>query len=105
MNAAVVHGFFWLVVANAVGVLLALLLLFPQGNLLLGEWAYGRWVPLHLNLHLFGWTSLPFVGWLLQVYRSEERRGTMAVWGWSAALALGGWAWLSGRTSGKIFVD
>ena len=41
---AMVHGLFWLVVANGVGVLMAVLLLLPEGNALLGEWRYGRWV-------------------------------------------------------------
>jgi cytochrome c oxidase cbb3-type subunit 1 len=106
---AMVHGLFWLVVANGVGVLLALLLLVPGGNALFGEWTYGRWVPVHLNLQLFGWTSLPLVGWLLRVYRLDEVGlrffGQVAVWAWSLALVVGALAWLGGRTSGKIFLD
>lgn len=106
---AMVHGLFWLVVANGVGVLLALLLLVPGGNALLGEWTYGRWVPVHLNLQLFGWTSLPLVGWLLRVYRVDESGlrivGQVVVWAWSLALVVGAMAWLGGRTSGKIFLD
>src|ERR1039458_2152908 len=35
------HGLFWLVFANVVGVLLAVLLLFPALNPMLGEWTYG----------------------------------------------------------------
>jgi len=35
------HSLFWLVFANAIGVLISLLLLFPSLNRLLGEWTYG----------------------------------------------------------------
>lgn len=106
---AVRHAFFWMVVANGAGVLLAVLLVFPGGNLLLGEWTYGRWVPVHLNLQLYGWTSLPLVAWLISIYRIDEtgptRWAIVAVWAWSAALLLGAVTWLGGSTSGKIFLD
>lgn len=36
------HSLAWLIFANAIGVLLALLLLFPALNTQLGEWTYGR---------------------------------------------------------------
>ncbi len=75
----------------------------------LGEWTYGRWVPVHLNVQLYGWTSLPLVAWLLSLYEVDRSRvaawGPAAVWAWSAALAIGSWQWLSGVTSGKIFLD
>ena len=109
MIEAVRHGFFWLVVANGVGVLLAVLLVVPDGNLLLGEWSYGRWIPVHLNLQLYGWSSLPLVAWLMRIYRVDAvglgRWGMLAVWGWSGALVLGALSWLGGKSSGKIFLD
>ena len=109
MIEAVRHGFFWLVVANGAGVLLAVLLVVPDGNLLLGEWSYGRWIPVHLNLQLYGWSSLPLVAWLMKLYRVDAvglgRWGTLAVWGWSGALVLGALSWLGGNSSGKIFLD
>jgi cytochrome c oxidase cbb3-type subunit 1 len=46
------HSLFWLVFANAIGVLIAILLLFPVLNRLLGEWTYGRWIMVHMNLEL-----------------------------------------------------
>lgn len=106
---AVRHAFFWMVIANGAGVLLAVLLVVPDGNLLLGEWSYGRWIPVHLNLQLYGWSSLPLVAWLIKIYRVDEvglgRWGTLAVWGWSAALVVGAMSWLGGESSGKIFLD
>jgi cytochrome c oxidase cbb3-type subunit 1 len=103
------HSLFWLVFANCVGVLLSILLLFPAINRLLGEWTYGRWIMVHMNLELYGWTSLPLVGFLFKVYGAE--RGTLArwcrpvLWVWSAALGVGAFSWLSGHSSGKLFLD
>lgn len=106
--SAVRHSLFWLVAANAVGVLLAALLLAPRLGLILGEWTYGRWVIVHMNLELYGWTALPLVGFLFYVYGSGPRFSAWArpvVWLWSAALAVGCSTWLSGISSGKLFLD
>jgi len=103
------HALFWLVFANAIGVMIALLLLFPALNRLLGEWRYGRWIMVHMNLELYGWTSLPLVGFLFHAYGVE--RGALAqwcrpvLWAWSAALSVGAYSWLSGHSSGKLFLD
>jgi cytochrome c oxidase cbb3-type subunit 1 len=103
------HALFWLVFANAVGVMIALLLLFPSLNRLLGEWTYGRWIMVHMNLELYGWTSLPLAGFLFRIYGAE--RGPLAqwcrpiLWLWSAALGAGSYSWLSGHSSGKLFLD
>ena len=104
---AVNHALGWLVLGNSVGLYLSLLLLQPSWQL--GEWTYGRWLPVHLNVQLYGWTSLPLVAWLLALYEVDRSRvaawGPAAVWAWSAALAIGSWQWLNGVTSGKIFLD
>jgi cytochrome c oxidase cbb3-type subunit 1 len=103
------HSLIWLVVANAVGVLLATLLLFPRLNAFLGDWTYGRWMPVHMNLQLYGWCSLPLVAFLIHLYGAD--RGAAAVWCrpvlwvWSAALGVGALSWLSGHSSGKLFLD
>ena len=103
------HSLFWLVAANAVGVLIAVLLLVPALNLHLGEWTYGRWIMVHMNLELYGWTSLPLVGFLFRVYGAD--RGPTAnwcrpvLWLWSAALGVGALSWLCGHSSGKLFLD
>lgn len=107
MTSAVHHALGWLVFGNAVGLLLSILLLMPQWQP--GEWTYGRWVPLHLNAQLYGWTALPLVGWLLHIFevdRSKARPwGPAAVWAWTSALGLACCRWLGGETSGKIFLD
>ncbi len=103
------HSLFWLVCANAIGVLIAILLLIPSLNRQLGEWTYGRWVMVHMNLDLYGWTSLPLVGFLFSVYGAD--RGPVAnwcrpvLWVWSVSLGVGVLSWLSGHSSGKLFLD
>ena len=104
---AVRHSLGWLVLGNLVGLYLSVLLLYP--DLQIGAWTYGRWMPVHLNVQLYGWTSLPLVAWLLWIYEVDRSKvsawGPAAVWAWSAALALGAFHWLGGTTSGKIFLD
>ncbi len=100
------HALGWLVLANAVGVWMAALLLWPSLGSLTGEAGYGRWVPVHLNVQLYGWTSLPLLCWLFAIHQvGSSKWAGPAIWGWSAALLLGAVSWLSGHTTGKIFLD
>ena len=107
VDSALRHALGWLVLGNAVGVYLSCLLLFPA--LQAGPLAYGRWVPVHLNVQLYGWTSLPLVAWLFSIYQVDGGKArpwaAAAVWAWTAALVLGVLHWLGGVTSGKIFLD
>ena len=103
------HAFLWLVVGNAIGVMLALLLLVPSLNAILCEWTYGRWMMVHVNILLYGWCSLPMLGWLFRIYGAD--RGPTAVWcrpvlwTWTASLLVGSLTWLAGHSSGKLFLD
>ena len=103
------HALFWLTAANAAGTLIAVLLLFPGLNTYLGELTYGRWMMVHMNLELYGWTSLPLIGFLFRAYGAD--RGTTApwcrpmLWAWSTSLAVGCASWLAGRSTGKLFLD
>jgi cytochrome c oxidase cbb3-type subunit 1 len=103
------HSLLWLTVANGVGVLLAAMLLAPRIDTVLGAWTYGRWMPVHMNLQLYGWCSLPQVAFLLHVYGC--RREPVARWVspvllvWTVALAMGAISWLNGHSSGKLFLD
>ena len=109
MAHAAWHSLLWLVVANFVGVLLAAMLLFPAINILLGQWTYGRWMPVHMNLQLYGWCSLPMAGFLLHVYgcnREPVGRWVSPVFClWSVALGVGAISWLNAHSSGKLFLD
>lgn len=103
------HSLLWLVIANGVGVLLAAVLLVPSIHEVLGEWTYGRWMPVHLNLQLYGWCSLPLVAFLFEVYGcrrgSAARWASPVLWLWSIALGAGAISWLNGHSSGKLFLD
>ena len=109
VTAAVQHGLGWLVVGNAIGVMIATLLLLPQLNVFLGEWSYGRWMMVHMNTALFGWCSVPIMALLFRTYRAD--RGFLGawcrpvVWLWSGALIVGSYSWLQGHSSGKLFLD
>lgn len=103
------HSLGWLYVANLIGVWLAVLLLYPNAGRWMGEWSYGRWTPVHLNFQLYGWMALPLVAWAIRIYRAD--RGPIATWSraalvlWSLALTVGGFSWLNGNSSGKLFLD
>lgn len=103
------HSLMWLVLANAVGVLLATLLLWPGLNEPLSPLTYGRWVPLHLDWQLYGWCSLPLVGLLFAAYVPDDSRaaftGRLTLGIWSAGLVFGGASWLGGDVGGKLFLD
>lgn len=107
--SAVRHGLAWLVIGNTIGVMIAILLLLPSLNAWLGEWTYGRWMMVHMNVALFGWCSLPMVALLFKAYRVDTGNlgawGRPVVWLWSAALLAGSVSWLQGHSSGKLFLD
>ena len=105
IELATVHALTWLSLGCGVGLLLALLLLFPSMNAALAPLTYGRWMPLHLDLLLYGWLALPLVALLLRAFRPQERAARIAVQAWSASLGVGAAAWLGGQTAGKQFLD
>jgi cytochrome c oxidase cbb3-type subunit I len=106
---AVWHGLAWLVFGNAIGVMIAILLLAPGLNTWLGEWTYGRWMMVHINTAHYGWCSLPMLAFLFRAYGAE--RGPVSAWCrpvlwlWSSALVIGSVSWLQGHSSGKLFLD
>lgn len=98
-----------LLAASAVGLWLALVLIWPAAGALMGPLTYGRWMPVHLDLQLFGWCSLPVVGVLmLRMFPPGGRwveAARLALAAWLGALVAGSLHWLGGHTSGKIFLD
>lgn len=108
LTEASLAALLWLVVANAVGLLLATLLLLPELGSLFAPVTYGRLLPLHLNLELYGWTTFPLVALFARTFVAPGDRGLLprlALQGYSAALGLGAASWLAGMTTGKIFLD
>jgi cytochrome c oxidase cbb3-type subunit 1 len=104
------HSLGWLVAANLVGLWLGTSLLWPAVGNLLAPLTWGRWTPLHMTWHLYGWCALPLAGALLawnldSSERAAKRHVRLALGAWSAALALGGVSWLGGTVSGKLFLD
>lgn len=102
------HALAWLVAGCSVGLLLASLLAWPQGNALLAPLTYGRWAPVHLDLLLYGWSALPLVGLLIQLYLPGPDglgAGRLGLAVWSGALGAGALALLAGHASGKLFLD
>ena len=103
------HSLAWLTVANAIGVLLATMLLLPSVNRLFDTFTYGRWLTVHMNLELYGWCSLPLLAFLFKVYAVDRQPAAQwarpILWIWSAALAIGALSWLTGHSSGKLFLD
>ena len=103
VSTAVKHALGWLVFGNAVGLYLSVLLIIPAWQV--GEWTYGRWVPVHLNVQLYGWTALPLVAWLFSMYEvglsKSAAWASATVWGWTAALAMGALHWLGGETGAR----
>lgn len=102
------HSLTWLVAANAVGNWLAILLVWPELGDLVAPLSYGRWMPVHLNLQLYGWCSLPLVGLLLRWYlprRVSLELPLLAVAVWSGSLLFAAIGWLTGHSSGKIFLE
>ena len=109
-GATAAHSLGWLVAANAVGVWMAVLLVWPGAGDAFAPLTYGRWAPVHLNGQLYGWCALPLVGVLLAWFLDPrhprvERHAAAALGAWSLALLLGAVAWLGGTASGKPFVD
>ncbi len=107
LRLVTVHSLTWLAVGNAVGLLLATLLLVPR----LGDWiaplTYGRWMPLHLDLQFYGWCTLPLVALLYHLYLPPRpgRLPSVAVGLWSGSLLFSAVSWLSGHSSGKLYLD
>lgn len=103
------HSLGWLVFANAAGVWLAALLVWPAlGGAALAS--YGRWMPVHLNGQLYGWCALPLVSALFAACLQPRHPAALAhmqfaLGAWSVALGAGVLAWLAGVTSGKLFLD
>lgn len=108
VRLAAAHALLFLVIGNAAGLLLAALPLFPGLGDMIAPLSYGRWAPVHLDVHLYGWGSLPLVALLLAFYAptpGASRMSLLAVHAWSAMVVVGAASWLMGFGSGKPFLD
>lgn len=104
------HAVFWLVIASLIGLWLALSLLVPGLSRGVAGLGFGRLVPVHTNLLLYGWCSLPLVALLFRFFQVERsvvvtKRAVWAVRLWSSALAVGAGSWVLGVSGGKLFLE
>ncbi len=103
------HSLGWLFAANLVGVWLAANLVWPNLAKSTGALTYGRWMPLHTEWELYGWSALPLVGLLYRWLPAPDRRHAQferfGIFLWSAVLAASGISWLAGNNSGKLFLS
>ena len=103
------HSLGWLFAANLVGVWLAANLVWPDLGRSTGSLTYGRWMPLHTEWELYGWSALPVVGLLYRWLSAPDRRHAQfergGIFLWSAVLAASGVSWLAGNNSGKLFLS
>lgn len=102
------HSLAWFVTGNILGLILSLLLVFPQLNSIISPLTYGRIIPTHFNIELYGWCSIPFLGLLAKwLYRPDSFPKTMesSIHFWSGTLIFGTLSWLSGESSGKLFLE
>lgn len=106
LNTAL-YSLLWLLAANLVGLWLAVLLVWPECGRWMGEFTYGRWMPLHMDWQLYGWCSLPLVGLLIRYFQSDVTSEDVhfGFLVWSIALGLGGLTSLHGVVSGKLFLN
>lgn len=98
-----------LVFSSGVGMWMATLLVAPKLGTFIAPFTYGRWAPLHLDLQLYGWCSLPLIGILLHHFLPPTARALFfarfSLAAWLGALAAGALSWLGGDASGKLFLD
>lgn len=103
------HALFWLLLSTLVGLVLAASIVFPNLQPFLGT-TFGNLLPLHTHWVLYGWCGLGLSALLFALYLVSQRDrltpwAHLWVWLWSGSLALGGYSWLMGHTSGKLFLD
>ncbi len=100
---------FFLSAGNFCGLMLAILLTYPDLNTFIEPYTYGKLIPVHLNFQLYGWNSLPLMGIIYFLYLREEdwlkKTSLLPILIWSISLIFGAFSWLNGEISGKIFLE
>ena len=104
----IISSLLWLFFGNLSGLILSILIEFPNLNNLIAPATYGRWAPVHLNFQLYGWSTIPIIGLLFKIYfpsKSTDALPKLAILVWSSSLIIGALSWLMGNSSGKIFLE
>lgn len=100
---------FFLFLGNLVGLLLSILIAYPDANSILPQINFGRLIPVHLNLQLYGWSAIPLLGLILNLFLDKtqwnRRSSSIPVIIWALSLCVGALSWISGNSSGKLFLE
>lgn len=109
-NIVSIFAYLFLFIPNLIGCWMALILIQPKIGNWLHSYSYGKWAMLHLNLQLYGWSSIPLLGAFSLYFMNKNKQSSphdilIICLLWTIALIGGSWHWLSGGSSGKIFLD
>ncbi|MGB1311629.1 MAG: cbb3-type cytochrome c oxidase subunit I [Leucothrix sp.] len=103
---------FWLMLGSLFGVIASIKLHMPEFLADSALLTFGRIRPAHLNIVMYGWSSLAGLGvatWMIPRLLGTPLRGaqwiTAATWLWNCALGMGSGALLFGYTEGKEFLE
>ncbi len=112
MQTWLFSGVFWMVVAASIGVIEAVKLFYPELLQGIPALAYGRLRPVHVNLGIFGFMSMGYLGAafymvprLTQTALYSETLGVLTAWGWNLNLMGGVLAILMGFSKGKEYEE
>lgn len=99
----------FLFIGNIFGLLLSVLIIWPDLNNLSEGITYGRLVPVHLNTQLYGWCALPLLGLLYAIFLRDVdwkvKSSSLPIYSWTCSLLIGAISWIMGSTTGKIFLE
>lgn len=105
-------GIFWMLVMMLIGIVEAIKLFAPEFLQGVPALAYGRLRPVHINLGVFGFMSMGYVGAafymvprLTQNHIFSERLGSFTAWIWNFNLLSGCMAILMGFSTGKEYEE
>jgi cytochrome c oxidase cbb3-type subunit I len=105
-------GIFWMLVTMLIGLIEAIKLFYPEFLQGVAPLAYGRLRPVHINIGIFGFMSMGYLGAafymvprLTQIPLFSERLGSLIAWGWNLNLLAGCVAILLGFSKGKEYTE
>ncbi len=112
MKTWLFSGVFWMVVAASIGVIEAVKLFHPEFLQGIPALAYGRLRPVHVNIGIFGFMSMGYLGAafymvprLTQTALYSETLGVLTAWAWNLNLTGGVLAILMGFSKGKEYEE
>jgi cytochrome c oxidase cbb3-type subunit I len=105
-------GIFWMSVTMLIGLVEAVKLFYPEFLQGVPALAYGRLRPVHINIGMFGFMSMGYLGAtfymvprLTQTPLFSERLGSLTAWAWNLNLLAGCLGILLGFSKGKEYTE